>query len=113
MRRQRPGVDTYTVRVRQAAPQAIGIARALGALFGHGINGATGTTRYGMPAIGTRAKFSGYAVPPQLFIGYNPARVAGGSFRGSPAHLPATSNLNASNPLLRSMAAVTDRQMAG
>jgi hypothetical protein len=108
----RPRVDIYRTPVRAAAPQAIGLARALGALFGRGINGQTGTVLYGYPAIGDRAKFAGYANSPQLFIGYDPAKVAAGAFRGAPGGLPSTANPN-NTALQRSLATVTAVQLAG
>lgn len=110
MRRgDKPRVDSYIVRVRAAAPQAIRLARALGAIGGRGINGQTGTIRYGYPAPGTLAKFGGYATPPQLFIGYDARKIAGGTFRGDPSRLPATNTTN--NPLTNAMAVVTNAQM--
>lgn len=113
---QRPEVDLYQVKVRAAAPQAIAIARGLGALFGRAINGRTnGAVRYGYPAIGTRAKYAGYAFPPQLFRGYDPRKVAAGAFRGAPGALPSTSSPTTllNNPLQASMATVTTQQLAG
>lgn len=110
-----PHVTTYRVPVHSAPPQSIAIARALGRLFGRGIRGEVGTVRYGAPAIGTRTKFSGYASPPQLFLGYNPRKVAGGAVRVGPAKLPSASSpvSSMSNPLLRSMAQVTNVQLGG
>jgi hypothetical protein len=111
----RPRVDTYTVPVRAAAPQAIGIARALAFLFGGDVNGRSGTVRFGYPQIGNREKYQGYANTPQLFTGYDPRKVAAGTFRGAPGALPSTtapaSLLNA--PLQRAMATVTAAQLAG
>lgn len=111
----RPGIDEYRTPVRAAAPQAVALARALGALFGRGINGQAGTVRYGYPAIGDRAKYAGYAIPPQLFTGFDPRKVAAGAFRGTPGALPSTSSPTTllNNPLQRSMATVTDQQLAG
>lgn len=111
----KPRVDHYDVPVRAAAPQAIFIARALGAIFGRGINGHTGTVRYGYPGLGDRAKYGGYANTPQLFIGYDPKKVAAGAFRGAPGSLPSTSGPSTllSSPLQRSMATVTAQQIAG
>lgn len=108
----RPRVDIYTVPVRWAAPQAIGLARMLGAMTGRGINGRAGTVHYGSPDIGTRSNFTGYADPPQLFTGYDPRKVAGGGYRGAPRGLPSTSAPASAitDPLLRSMATVTNAQ---
>jgi hypothetical protein len=115
MRRTIPAVDTYTVRVRAAAPQAISLARGLGELFGRGINGHTGTIKYGYPAIGSREKFQGYVLAPQAFTGYDPMKVARGAFRGAPGSLPSTSAPTTllNSPLQRSMAAVTANQLGG
>lgn len=110
----RPRVDTYQVRVWAADPRAVRLARSLGVLHGRGIRGETGTTRYGYPAIGTRRKFGGYVSPPQLFIGYDPRKVARGAFRGAPGGLPSTSSAAASSsPLARAMATVTQAQLGG
>lgn len=110
-----PQVDTYTVRVRAAAPQAISLALGLGALFGRGINGQTGTIKYGYPAIGSREKFQGYVNAPQIFTGYDPMKVARGAFRGAPGALPSTSSPTTllNSPLQRAMATVTANQMGG
>jgi len=115
MKTTRPQVDVYRTPVRAAAPQAIGIARALGAMLGRGINGHTGTIRYGYPALGDRNKFAGYANTPQLFMGYDPMKVARGAFRGAPGALPSTSNPTTllNSPLQASMATVTAGQLAG
>lgn len=111
-----PGVLTYATKVRLPAPQAIALARGIGALYGRGINGETGSVRFGYPAIGTRTKFAGYANTPQLFMGYSPRKVAAGSFRGMPGALPATSNPGTfplNSPLQNAMATVTLQQMQG
>lgn len=112
----RPEVLEYRTPARAAAPQAIGIARALGALFGRGINGRTGTVRYGDGGqLGSREKFTGYGNTPQLFIGWDPKKVAGGMFRGRPGALPSTSAPTTvlNSPLQRAMATVTAHQLAG
>lgn len=115
MRRIVPHVDVYSVPVRSASPQAIGIARGLAQAFTRTSLRGAGKVRYGIPAIGDRAKFAGYALPPQIFIGYNPLKVAGGSFRGNPGSLPSAGGpLSALNsPLQRATAAMTDQQLAG
>lgn len=112
----RPRVLAYVTRVREPDPRAVGLARMLGAFYGRGINGQTGSVRFGYPAIGTRAKFAGYANTPQLFRGYDPRKVAGGTFRGMPGQLPATSNpgtFGLNSPLQNAMATVTYQQMTG
>ena len=110
----RPRVDVYEVPVRAPDPRATGLAVALGRLCIRGIDGKAGTIRYGYPAPGTRHKYAGYVSPPQLFIGYDPRKVAAGAFRGQPGHLPSA---NAPNPglsaLQRSMATVTAQQIGG
>jgi hypothetical protein len=115
MRRIVPRVDVYAVPVRSAAPQAISIARGLAQAFTRTSLRGAGKVRYGAPALGDRAKFSGYAVPPQLFIGYNPRKVAAGAFRGNPGALPSTSSplTTLNSPLQRATAMMTDQQLAG
>jgi hypothetical protein len=108
-----PQVDYYQTPVRAAAPQAIAIARALARAFTRPAIRGAGATRLGEPAIGTRRKFQGYANTPQLFIGYNPRRVAAGAFRGPHPAIPSTSapisTLN--TPTMRAMATVTTAQL--
>lgn len=115
MNRTVPTVLHYSVPVRAADPRAISLARRIAAAFTSTALRGAGTVRYGYPAIGDRAKYAGYVDPPQLFIGYSPARVAAGAFRGAPGSLPATSTvINPGNsPLMRSMATVSTVQMGG
>ena len=80
--------DTVSTRVRHANAYSVWMASSLGNLFGHGINGQTGTVRFGYPQIGMAAKYQGYGNPPQAFIGWSPARVAGGAVRPHLAGLP-------------------------
>lgn len=111
-----PIKSTFLTKVRWAAPQAIGIASALGWQQGRAIAGDNGATRIGYPAVsGTRAKYNGYAFPGQLFIGYTARRVAGGSIRLTPGALPSTSSPDTllSSPLQMAMRTVTVRQMQG
>lgn len=107
-------VTVYRTPVRWAAPQAIGLARALGWLHGKAIKGDNGAIRYGYPTLGTRAKYTGYVYPPQLFVGYDPAKVAAGLIRPDPASLPGESMnpYNSGSPLQRAMGAVMQSQMA-
>lgn len=114
-RRIVPRVDHYSVPVRAVSPQAAGLARRLAALLTAPAVIGAGTVRYGYPAPGTRAKYAGYADTPQLFVGYSPRRVAGGTFRGAPGGLPATSGpVNWGNaPLMRSMATLSSMQLGG
>jgi hypothetical protein len=86
----KPKVLHYNTPVHAAHPISVGMASALGTLYGRGINGQTGTIRYGYPAPGTRRKYGGYVNPPQMFTGWSPASVAGGSVRRSPGGLPGT-----------------------
>lgn len=108
-----PQVDHYETPVRAAAPQAIAIARALARAFTRTSIRGAGVTRLGEPAMGTRRKFQGYANTPQLFIGYDPRKVAGGTFRGQRPAIPSTAapitTLN--TPTMRAMATVTNAQL--
>lgn len=90
MRIFRPRVEHYSVPVRDAHPISIAMAGALGMLYGRGVDGRTGTVRYGYPAPGTQDKYGGYATPPQLFIGWNPARASAGAIRQGAESLPNT-----------------------
>jgi hypothetical protein len=110
-----PRTTTYRTPVRWAAPQAIAQATGLGWLFGKAIRGDNGFVRYGYPALGTRAKFTGYAFPGQLFIGYTARRVAGGAIRVTPSGLPSTSSADSqlASPLVQAMRTVTVGQMTG
>ena len=110
-----PQSTTFRTKVRWAAPQAIAQARGLGWLFGKAIRGDNGAVIYGYPALGTRQKFTGYAYPGQLFIGYSARRVAGGAIRVTPSGLPSTSSTvtQLSSPLVQAMRTVTVGQMTG
>ena len=101
------------VTLRAIAPQTVALNLGLGRLYGRGINGRTGTVRYGAPAIGTRNNFTGYAAPPQLFIGYSAKRVATGAIRVPTPSYPSTTSPDtmANSPLVRAMATVGARQM--
>jgi len=103
-----PEVTTYRTPVRSVAPQAVAIARGLGWLYGKAIKGDNGAIRYGYPAPGTRAKFSGYAFPPQAFAGYDPRKVAAGAARPDPAGYPGESISSKNDTaLMRAMDTVT------
>lgn len=110
----RPRVTIYRTPVRAAAPQAVAIAAGLGRLFGRGINGRTGTIRYGYPSMSAqRTKYAGYVNPPQLFIGYTAKRVAGGAIRATPPAIPTSTqpwSLTGS-PLMQAMATVSAGQL--
>lgn len=105
----KPQVTTYSTPVRSAAPQATAIARGLGWLYGKAIRGDAGAIRFGYPQIGMRNKYQGYVFPPQIFTGYDPAKVARGAVRvATPAlstnTLPQTETFS---PLTQAMANVT------
>jgi hypothetical protein len=97
-----------TVTVRQPHPVSQYMASALGSIYGRGINGHTGAFRYGAAGIATnRTKYGGYVYPPQMFIGWNPKRVAGGAIRYKPSALPATAPNNPTdNPLQTAVATI-------
>lgn len=98
----------YSTPVREAHPLAQRIASSLGALYGRGIDGRTGTIRFGYPQIGMREKFQGYVFPPQMFIGWSPNRVAGGTIRPTLGQLPGSQAPYANtSPLLAAMLTAT------
>lgn len=104
----------YSTPVREAHPMSQAIAGALGALYGRGINGHTGTFRYGYPQIGNREKFQGYVFPPQMFVGWNPHAVAGGSIRPTLGQLPGSqAPYGNTGPLLAAMAAASGPTYTG
>jgi hypothetical protein len=110
-----PRTTNYRTPVRWAAPQSIAQAVGLGWLYGKAIRGDNGHVIIGYPALGTRQKFTGYAFPGQLFIGYSARRVAGGSIRVTPSGLPSTSSSagQLASPLVQAMRTVTVGQMTG
>lgn len=113
----RQQVTDYRTRVRWANPASIAQAVGLGWLFGKAIAGDNGAVRYGGPGDiqSNRTAFTGYAFPPQMFIGYSARRVAAGAIRNNHAGLPnskSPASLLAS-PLQRAMATVTAQQIAG
>lgn len=105
----RARVQRFTVPVRWAAPQAIAQAVGLGWLYGKAIAGDNGAVRYGYPSISTRAKYAGYAFPPQLFTGYDARKVAAGAIRPDPASYPgdSVSPATASDPMSRALETIT------
>jgi hypothetical protein len=108
----RQQVKTYAVPVRSAAPQAVAIAVGLGWLHGKAIRGDNGATRIGQPDIGTAAtNFCGYAFPPQLFTGWDPRHVAGGSVKPATPALststqPATDSMSPMQAAMANVSAV-------
>ena len=109
-------VTVYRVPVRWAAPQATGLAKALGWLHGKAIAGDNGAVRYGGPGSiqAQRTFYTGYAFPPQLFTGYDPRKVAAGAIRNTPGAFPATSTPAGvlGSPVSRALEAVTAAQHA-
>jgi len=101
-------VEVYSVPVRQSHPLAVMIASRLGQIFGRGINGHTGTIRYGYPSTFTqRTKYGGYVQAPQLFLGAN---ITSGRARLptpalSSSHVPLLAS--AGSPLANAMANVS------
>lgn len=106
--------EKHVVGTTVRAPHPIGqrVMASLSMLAGRGIRGETGTIRYGYPSTGTqRSKFTGYVFPPNLFIGWNPRHVAGGTAQSRVGQLPATSAPSGTySPLLAAMASVTRGQ---
>lgn len=102
-------VTDYRVPVRSAHPLAVKIARQLGRLYGRNIAGDNGTIRYGAPGLsGGRRGYRGYVNPPQMFIGWNPHNVAGGTVRPTLGKLPGTQAPYANTgPLLAAMYTVS------
>lgn len=113
----KPQQTIFRTPVRWAAPQATGMARALGWLYGKAIAGDNGAIRYGGgpgDLQAQRSAYTGYAFPPQLFTGYDPRKVAAGAIRATPAAYPATTTPAGvlSSPLARAMESVTAAQHA-
>jgi hypothetical protein len=109
----KPRVSVFRTRVHQAAPQAAAIVSGLARRDVRGIDGHTGTRRYGYPAPGTRRKYAGYATPPQLFTGYTARRVAAGAIRATPPAIPTSTQPYSltSSPLMQAMANVSAGQL--
>lgn len=111
MRLIRPLVDKVTVTVRGPEPIGSGTVSSLNAQAGEGIRGRRGTIRYGLQAPGTRLKYGGYVFPAQMFLGYDPRKVAAGAVRNIGTSLPSTSApVGTYSPLTAAMAAVTGVQ---
>lgn len=113
----KPQVLHYSTPVREAHPLSQRIAGALGGLYGRAINGgglAGGAVRFGYPQIGMREKFQGYVFPPQMFIGWNPHAVAGGTIRPTLGQLPGSqAPYGNTGPLLAAMAAASGPTYTG
>lgn len=105
----RPQSARATVTVRAPHPVSLYMAASLGRIYGRAIAGHNGAFRYGAPGVATnRTKYGGYVYPPQMFMGWNPRRVAGGAIRYKPGSLPATApNDPADNPLRNAVATVS------
>lgn len=104
----KPRAARVTVTVRAPHPVSQYMAASLGQIYGRAIAGHNGAFRYGMPGIATnRSKYGGYVFPPQMFMGWNPKRVAGGVIRYKPAALPATAPTDpGDNPLQNAVATI-------
>lgn len=95
-------------------PVSVFSAAALGDLYGRGINGHAGTISTGASraAAGAAADpatgYAGYAQPPQLFTGWNPAaQAASGTPIRDPGGLPGTSlPLGSASPLDTAMVTI-------
>jgi hypothetical protein len=105
----RPRTERVTVVLRDPHPVSVYMATALGRLYGRAIAGDNGAFRYGAPGLSTnRSKYGGYAFPAQMFVGWNPKRVAAGAVRYTPQRLPATSPTDPTdNPLRNAVAMVS------
>lgn len=111
----RPRVHRVTTVIREREPIGTGVAYSLAELHGRGIKGKVGTPRYGYPGMQTqRSAYKGYGYPPDLFFGYNPRNVAGGTVQNKVGQLPATSPpAGTYSPLQQAMANVTRRSPWG
>lgn len=109
-----PRVDRLVVNKWRPHPISVASARALGDLYGRGISGHAGTISTGSsrpraghtgdPAVG----FAGYAQPPQLFTGWNPAyQTQTGTVLRNASDLPSTSQPGATGPLDAAMLQIT------
>lgn len=97
-RRYQPQVNQYVTLERRPHPVSVDYALALGDLYGRGIRGLVGTISTGSSrgrgghVADPSAGFAGYAQPPQLFTGWNPAyQTAVGTPLKGPSGLPDTS----------------------
>lgn len=84
-----PRTEIYSVPVRAAHPISVWMASALGWLHGRAIAGDNGKIIIGQPGLNS-GKATGYYVVPQMFVGWNPRKVAAGAVRPTPAGLPGT-----------------------
>jgi hypothetical protein len=99
-----PLVRAFVVRVWQPHPVAVAYARELGDIYGRGIDGGRGTIIANSSA---DSGFMGYAAPPQLFTGWNPAYQSQvGTPLVTPGGLPGTSVPGGSGPLDSAMAQI-------
>lgn len=103
-----PRTARVTVTVREPHPVSQYMAASLGRIYGRAIAGHNGAFRYGAPGVATnRTKYGGYVYPPQMFMGWNPRRVAGGAIRYKPSSLPATAPSDPTdNPLQNAVATI-------
>lgn len=104
----RPRVTVYAVPHRHPHPVSIRQMSRLGWLYGLGINGRTGTIRYGQPSTMTqRRKYGGYVRAPQIFLGQ--PRTAGTPRIPTPALSTSILPMGPGDqsPLVQAMATVT------
>jgi hypothetical protein len=99
---------SVTVVLRDPHPVSVYQATALGQIYGRAIAGHNGAFRYGTAGLASQmTSFKGYVAPPQMFIGWNPKRVAGGAIRVHPSQLPTTSPSDPTdNPLRNAVNAI-------
>lgn len=115
MTRYRPRVLHYQVPVHAAHPVSVAVAKFL-ATFRRGLNGNQGPSAplvYGAPGMDTqRSRYTGYASPPQIFVGYsNRPGGLGGVIQPTPGGLPGTQAPYAvTSPLQGAIATITTGQ---
>lgn len=85
-----PRVTDYRTPVHSGNPIAVATVAAANTWLARTLSGDNGAIRYGYPAPGTLAKFSGYATPQQMFVGWSPRTVAGGGIKLATGGLPGT-----------------------
>lgn len=101
-----PGVRNYLTRVLLPHPIAVANARGLARIYGPGISGGRGTILANTTADDSPG-FFGWAAPPQLFLGWNPAdQTHVGTSLTTPGGLPDTSIPGGSGPLDSAMAQI-------
>jgi hypothetical protein len=103
---------TYAVIARWPHPLAVMIASRLGRIYGHGIDGRTGTIRYDGPGDiqAQRTSYRGYVAAPQIFLGWRKQGGGGKPRVPTPALSSSTipSNAAKGSPLMKAMATATN-----